>query len=240
LAATLGLIGVCGFAASQLGDIGKASNATAAIPAGPPLSLTERVLAPSAIPGMVAMQQPTVVRSAAEWATTVEQSLSPARETARLRALGYVAGVAEQLHSDVAEQRLGGVAEQRLGGVAEQLHGRYPVMAEAISVVEHYRSPASARAELAYQYAHLNDSHSAKFVTFPVGIPYARGVSITGADKVGLNVMFADGPNYYVVGAGAPSNARNAPTRAQLISAAGFLYLSINGCVARADQPRAS
>jgi hypothetical protein len=212
LAATLGLIGAGGFAVSQLGGGGKASPAAAAVPARPPLRLTDRVLSAGAIPGMVAIQSPSVVRSASRWATTVEQSLSPARETARLRALGYV------------------------GGLAEQLHGRYPVMAEGISVVEQYRSPAGARAELAYQYARLKHSANSKFATFPVAIPGGHGVSVTSAGTVGLNVMFAAGPYYYVVGTGAPSDSRSTPSQAQLVAAAQVLDLTISGCVGRPDQ----
>ncbi len=210
LTAALGLLAVGGYAAAQLGDTGTGNPAAAAMPR--PLQLTDRVLTPSAFAGFVETQQPTVVRSPSAWATTFEASRSPARETGRLQALGYV------------------------GGVAEQLHGRYPLMAQAISVVEQYRSASSARAELAYQYSQLKNSHSAKAVTFPVGIPGGRGVSVTGAGYVGLNVMFTEGPYYYIVGTGSPANAHGVPTPTQLVGAAGTLYMSINGCVAQSKQ----
>jgi hypothetical protein len=214
--AALGVIGVCGIAAWQLGTIGNASNPTTTLAAGVPMSLTQRVLAPSEFSGMIVTPQPTVLRSASAWATNVEQSSSPARETARLQALGYV------------------------GGVDEQLHGRYPMTAAGVSVVEQFRSAAGAQAELAYRYKRLRNSHGVRVGTFPVAIPGAQGVSVTGGGTVGRNVMFAEGPYYYLVGVGAPSHARHLLSGPQLASAAGFLYLSLNGCVAQPGQSRAS
>ena len=211
--ALLGVVGVWCWAGSQLVGTG---NATAAAPTGPPLALTARVLGASAIPGMVATHPTAVARSASEWATTVDSSRSASRETARLRALGFA------------------------GGAAEQLHGLYPLTAEAISIAEQYRSPAGARAELAYQYSRLEDSPGAKVATFPTGIPGARGVSVTAAGSTGLNVMFAVGRYYYLVGTGSPSSARNVSGRPQLTRAAGVLYLTVNGCVSRGDPRRAS
>jgi len=165
---------------------------------------------------MIATHPTAVARSASEWAATVDSSRSPSRETARLRALGFA------------------------GGATEQLHGLYPLTAEAISIAEQYRSPAGARAELAYQYSRLENSPGAKVATFPTGIPGARGVSVTAAGSTGLNVMFAVGRYYYLVGTGSPSSAHNVSGRPQLTRAAGVLYLTVNGCVSRGDPRRAS
>ena len=211
--ALLGLVGACSWAGAQLVGTG---NASAAAPTGPPLPLTARVLGVSALPGMVATHPTAVARSASEWAATVDSSRSPSRETARLRTLGFA------------------------GGAVEQLHGLYPLAAEAISIAEQYRSAAGARAELAYQYSRLEASPGARVATFPTGIPGARGVSVTAAGSTGLNVMFAVGRYYYLVGTGSPSSARNVPGRPQVTRAAGGLYLTVNGCVSHTDRRHAS
>jgi hypothetical protein len=209
----LGLVGACSWAGSQLVGTG---NASVTAPTGPPLPLTARVVGASTLPGMVATHATAVAQTASEWATTVDSSRSPSQETARLRALGFA------------------------GGAAEQLHGLYPMAAEAISIAEQYRSATGARAELAYQYSRLEHSPGAKVATFSAGIPGARGVSVTAAGSTGLNVMFAVGRYYYLVGTGSPSSARNVPGRPQLTSAAGVLYLTVNGCVSRGDPRVAS
>ncbi len=94
-----------------------------------PAHLPQRVLPASALHGFITTQRPEVMRSAQTWAVRAERSTSPSREAARLERLGFVAGV------------------------REQLHGRFPLAAEAVSVVERYRTPAGARGELAYQRA---------------------------------------------------------------------------------------
>jgi hypothetical protein len=177
--------------------------------------LAEQVVPVSALPGFVSMHKPSVVNSSQAWASTEELAPNATGETARLSKLGYVAGI------------------------REQLHGIYPKAAEAISLAEQFRSAKAAQAELAYQYGRLVHSPGAKLTTFAVGIPGARAVTIRGAGNVGQNVMFAAGPYYYEVGMGSPSGGNLASTRAQLVSAAGFLYLEVNGCVAPASRPGA-
>jgi hypothetical protein len=186
-----------------------------AIPAVSSLEMADRVVPTSALPGFIATQQPAVARSAQAWASKVELATNASSETARLSGLGYVAGI------------------------REQLHGIYPKAAEAVSVTEQFSSAKGAQAELAYRYDKLVHSTGAKPTTFAVGIPSARGVTVAGAGNVGQNVMFAVGPYYYEVGMGSPSGANLASSRAQLVSAAGFLYLEVNGCVAPISRPGA-
>jgi hypothetical protein len=177
--------------------------------------LVDHVVTPAAFPGFVRPQRPTVIWSPAAWAA-IERSTSPARETARLRALGF---------------------EQ---AIDEELHGRFPLSVDAISIVERYRTPAGARAELSHQYAQLVNSPGVEVSRFPVGIPSARAVRTMGGGFVGLNVLFSVGPYYYIVAAGYPSGAPGAPTPARLIAAAGSLYLAVTGCAAPASPGRAS
>jgi hypothetical protein len=184
---------------------------TQTVPATGPLPVNDRVLQTSEVPGYLVTGPPPVDRTAAVWATSGEGVTGSqiTAETARLQRLGFVAGV------------------------AEHLHGQYPLMVEELSLVEQYRSPSGARAELASQYAHdrsRSAGQAAKFVTFPVtAIPGALGWQIADSNVVGINVLFADGAFYYVVGAGFPPNARGAPTRNQVASEATSLYRLVHG-----------
>jgi hypothetical protein len=204
-AAAVATLGVGGYGASQLSRDGGASTAVASLQVNLPLSA--RVLVPSVLPRFVVTRHPLPISNPSAWAT-VERSPSPLSEGARLGALGFV------------------------GGVAEQLHGQHPVDAQAISIVEQFRTSSGARRELAYQYAQLKNQLGEKLSTFSVpGIPGARGVRITGGATAGSKVLFAAGSYYYVVGAGSASSSHGAPGQWRLSAAAGWLYLASRGCV---------
>jgi hypothetical protein len=193
--------------------IGRTASSAASAGSGiPSLSLTDRVFSPSAFPGFIRLQQPVVVRTAAAWATGAEQSTRAARETERLQRLGFVAGV------------------------DEHLHGRYPVAAEVVSVVEQYRSAAGARAELAYQYKQSTNTtpgSRVRLTRFAVGgIPSAVGFEVDDAHTTGINVMFTNGRFFYVLGSGFPHRAYGAPTQQMMIAGAGSMYTLVNGCFA--------
>ena len=124
-------------------------------------------------------------------------------------------------------QRLGFIA-----GVNEQLHGVYPVKAEAVSIVEHFRSAEAARAELAYRYRTLTSGHARELERFSVeGIPGALGWGERAGATTDTNVMFTSGSYYYLVGTGVDGAEHGAPSRVNLIAAAQTLYLMNNGCV---------
>jgi hypothetical protein len=121
-----------------------------------------------------------------------------AREVARLQRLGFVAAVGERLHPSG-------------GGPAEGL-----------SIVEQLRSPGSARREVAFALAH---NHGPGFSEFAVpAIPGARGFGGSSSATSGINVAFAKGSYYYLVGAGWPAGTASVPTRATVIAAALRLY----------------
>jgi hypothetical protein len=203
--AALATLGIGIYAGFQLAGSGAATNASVA-PMNAPLST--RVLAPSALPGFIRTADSAPVRSAYDWAL-VERSQNPARETARLRTLGF------------------------LGGFDEQLHGRYPNAAAAVSVVERYRSPSGASRELAYQYAQLQHQPGQRVSTFAVpGVPGAHGVRIQGQRNADLNVLFSSGSDFYVIGSGFPAGSQGAPTETLLSNAAATLFLTNAGCVA--------
>ncbi len=176
-----------------------------------PLTLPQRVLPDSALHGFISTQRPTAVRSAQTWAARVERSTTPAREAVRLEHLGFVAGI------------------------REQLHGRFPLAAEAVSVVERYRKPAGARAELAYQRTMAESAWADEHVTplHAIAIPGAVGWIARGPHIAAVNIMFSVGREFYLVGSGAAPGTHGAPTAGQMIGAAQLENLIANGCVAK-------
>jgi len=176
-----------------------------------PAPLTQQVLPASALHGFITTQRPAVTRSAQTWAARVERSATPAREAARLERLGFVAGV------------------------REQLHGRFPLAAEAVSVVEQYRTLVGARAELAYQRMMAESSWADEHVTLLRGIavPGALGWIARGPHLAAVNIMFSSGRDFYIVGLGGAPGTRGAPTAGQMVAAAQLENLIANGCVAK-------
>ena len=123
-----------------------------------------------------------------------------ASEAAKLKALGFIAGITEHL----------GPA-QGIGATGE-----------AISLVEQFRSAHGANGEVAAQ---LKQALARGETAFAVpGIPGARGFGSSTASPPDANVAFPVGAYYYLVGFGS-----SAPTRSQLITAAQRLYRRVRG-----------
>jgi len=123
-----------------------------------------------------------------------------ASEAARLKALGFIAGIIEQLGPAGAAGATG----------------------EAISLVEQFRSAHGANGEVADQ---LKQALARGESAFAVpGIPGARGFGSSTASPPDANVAFPVGAYYYLVGFGS-----SAPTRSQLITAAQRLYRRVRG-----------
>jgi hypothetical protein len=180
---------------------GRGSTA-ATLPPGTPAALRGPhggVLLAGDLAGFVPQGYEAPSTSAQSW---VAEYPPPQRapEAARLKALGFVAGIVERL-------------APVQGGSVNQ---------EAISLVEQYRSPNGAKGEVAAQ---LNQAHTRGETTFPVaGIPEARGWGTSAASPPDANVAFPVGAYYYLVGFGS-----SAPTRSQLITAAQRLYGRVRG-----------
>jgi hypothetical protein len=158
--------------------------------------MARRVLAAGDLAGFAPYGQPGLGLDAASWA--VKDQYPPslrARETARLRSLGFLAG---------ARQRL----TPANGGPAE-----------AISVVERFRTPSAARAELR---AELRLYGHGQVFDVPA-ISGGRGFAGASGEASGQNVAFTKGPYLYLLGAGAPTGVPS-PSRAVLIAAAVRLY----------------
>jgi hypothetical protein len=95
-----------------------------------------------------------------------------------------------------------------------------------------FGSPAAARHEVIVFRAKVRAAHSAPgdvFATFTApAIPGARAYALSSNGNEGLDVTFADGPYYFLVGAGGPAGAPDAATRAQLLAAAATLYRRVH------------
>jgi len=176
---------------------------------GVTMPLADRIVPASVFPGFFSPTPAGVVTSARAWVTTVEQSRDATRETQRLQGLGFT------------------------GGVQERLFARYPGQAETISIAERYRTSAGAQAELAYQRGttlRLSRTTREKLSLLrSVGVPGAFGWVVRSGRFTGVNVMFASGPYYYLVGSGSPSGGAASP--AHVTAGAQFLYLLVHGCV---------
>jgi hypothetical protein len=123
-----------------------------------------------------------------------------ASEAARIKALGFIAGINERL-------------APAQGGRGNE---------EAISLVEQFRSAHGANGEVAAQ---LKQALARGETAFAVpGIPGARGFGSSSATPPDANVAFPVGAYYYLVGFGS-----SAPTRSQLITAAQRLYRRVRG-----------
>jgi hypothetical protein len=163
-------------------------------PAGS-LTLSQRLVAPTGPGGFVRMTAPSAV---------------PA--TARLRGLGFV------------------------GGLNEQLHGVYPMQAQAVSIVERFGSAAAATAELNYRYdvATTRATRSGAVVRLGhvAGIPGAVAWSLRDHGTAAANVAFTSGPYFYLVGTASPSGASGTPGLKGIVVAAQSQYLQAGGCLA--------
>jgi hypothetical protein len=152
------------------------------------------VLARNELPGFIG-GQPTVDRNVHAWLTddqTPPGQMAP--ETKTLRRLGFVAG-----------------AREDLTGSGEP----------GLSIVEQFGSPAGARTELANQLRTFKAA-DVGYTPFPVpGIPGALGLGAK-APPPGLNVAFASGDYYYLVGEEVP--AVTTGTERTLVAAAQHLH----------------
>jgi hypothetical protein len=156
------------------------------------LPLTQRVLKAGQFAGMKPSSPPTVIRSAAAFAQ------SDTTLAARLRQLGFVAAVPEQLVTPGNPNRYG------------------------LSLVVQLSSAANAKAALKAQYG-----SNGPWTLFTVtGIPGAVGFEQSGPQGAqgGRNIGFALGPYYYLVGAGWQKDAKNAIPRSALQTAALLMY----------------
>jgi hypothetical protein len=190
----------CGSSSSSTATTASTGTGRAAVtpPPGTPAALRGAhggMLRAGELPGF-SPAHPTLSTSAQSWVAEGPPD-QRASEAASLKALGFVAGLNEQL-----APAKGGVADE--GGV---------------SLVEQFRSARGANDEIAAQLKQALKRGESAFTV--AGIPGARGFGYSGS-TTDANVAFAVGPYYYLIGFDTGSTGR--PTRAQLIAAAQGLY----------------
>jgi hypothetical protein len=176
--------------------------------AGPyDLPLAQRVLRAGEFPGYTPPSGGRVDADPRAWSQEVGPPVDPTKEAARLRRAGFVGGLAEYL--------------PRTAGSGE-----------ALSVVVRFGSPAAASHEAVVFDAKIRAAHSGSGDTFATfagpAIPGARAYAVSSNGNAGLDVTFADGPYYFLVGAGGPAGAPDGATRAQLLAAAATLYRRVH------------
>jgi hypothetical protein len=170
--------------------------------------LAQRLVQPGELAGFVPGGPPQIFRTARAWATGSVPTRELVRETARLRRLGFVVAIAQFF---------------KRGGRDRQ----------AVSYAVQVGSDRDGRAQLFHFY---EDSKAAvrapeRFVPFAVpGIPGARGFDRSSRGAIGgHNILFADGPFFYFVGAAHEGSAQRFRIRAEVIAAAVALYGRVRG-----------
>ena len=208
---TLAFSGCGGSSTSSSRTTGKATTASSGtgaaavtLPPGTPAALRGAhggVLLAGDLPRFVPAGQ-LKLSTSAQSAVAEDPPEQRAAEEARLKALGFIAGLNEPLVPSAGSITTG----------------------EAISLVELFRSSHGANGEVASQ---LQLALKRGEIAFAVpGIPGARGFGFS-ASNTDANVAFPVGAYYYLVGFGVPT--ASAPTRAQLITAAQRLYRRVRG-----------
>lgn len=197
--ALVALVSACGASHTSSSRPPVRSTAPAST-AAPQADITRGLLTSSELPaGFAPSGQPTIATNVQVYA---KQEQTPATqmasETARLRRLGFVAAASQNLNAGPGAQ----------------------AGAQGVSLVEQYRSNAGARAELGNQVSSFRSS-TGNVATFPVpGIPNAVGFGTPGLG-VGVNLAFADGNYFYLVGEAVPNTRTN---KQAVIVAAQKLY----------------
>jgi hypothetical protein len=121
-------------------------------------------------------------------------------ESARLRHIGFVAGISEPLASSTNTDRYG------------------------LTGVEQFKTAKGASAELVHALA-----TNGPWTLFTVpGVPGARGFEQDGSAG-GRNVAFTHGDDYYIVGSGWQKKAPDGVPRATMIAVAQTLYHHVGG-----------
>ena len=175
---------------------GLAGTAFAASEAGG-LTLQQRVLRPNEFKGFTPVGSHRVTRSVAVWA-------GPTPLVGELLKAGFVAGVAERLHSSALN-------------------------ADALSKVARFRTANGAGADVRSQLAFYRTAVGT-YTPFSVPqIPGAHGYTALGGGVKGYNILFTDRVFQYLVGTGFGASQTKAPSRAQLINVAADLYRRVRG-----------
>jgi hypothetical protein len=172
------------------------SSSTAAASPQPAAGIAARLLADNDLRGFTA-SPPAVNTTARSWVTAEE--LPPTQvdsEFAKLTRLGFIRGAREDLTM-----------------------GNTP----GLSLFEQFHTNKAARTELAVDTAPASAGPGYKRFAVP-GIPGARGFTVIQSGQGGVNVAFAKGPYYYLVGQELATGESTKASIANVIAAAQHLY----------------
>jgi len=162
------------------------------------LSITSHVLINNELNGFKPAH-PLVDHTVSAWlAHNLDPTVPLASETKRLTRLGFVAGATEHLTG--------------------------PDRRDGLSTVEQFKTPAGARLELANE---LKTFKATVPGYDPFAIPGIPGAFGYAADGPGLNIGFASGDYYYLVGEFV--STVSASSKAMLTAAADRLYRRVHG-----------
>ncbi len=119
-------------------------------------------------------------------------------------------------------RRLGltGAVREDLTWAAANAVGSTNPLAAGLSIVEQFRTPAAARSELTAELPTLGPGTAIKVT----GVPGARGYSSTGGGQDFANVLFASGPDLYLVGAEWQTSLKRKMSLQELVAAAQHEY----------------
>jgi len=202
MAAAIVLAGCGSTSHQQATTTSVAASPNVALPAGPPpAAIKGRVLTVGELAGYAPGKTHFTNSAAGEVADLPISEQGP--EAARLQSLGFVAALREQLTPVSTGSSEG----------------------EAISIAEQFRSPRAARTQLAFIVGHDTGGAFTPFVV--PGIPGAHGWAESSQGGA-INIAFADGPYYYIVGAGWQPGQPQPPTQSTMIAATQRLYSRVH------------
>lgn len=203
--AATSLTGCGGSKSSATSTTSRGASGQAAGASSAAAGIRGRVLTEGELAGFTPAPRSAVEFTPEAWLTAAQTPPTQmASETARLKRLGFVAGVREDL----------------IGGYG-QLDG--------LSVVEKFRTPTAARSEVAVQEAYSKQGlgPTDRYFTFAApGIPTGHGFGVSSTGSAGMNVVFADGDYYYLVGEG--GGALSDLKHSALVAAAQSLYRRVH------------
>lgn len=193
---------------SACGGSSKPKTATSSSPGGEivgPQTLIDRLPPTAQFPRLHPISQPNLITSPIVWVASGGIPGTPGqRDAARLRRMGFVAAVQEELGSDP------------------------PVTAEVDIQVEQFRGSGAATAERAYRLSQARStgrSPGYKFKRFAVaGVPGAVGYSIKQAATTTDAVVFAAGTDFYLLQSVLPAPSGRIVTERQLSIEAAAWY----------------
>jgi hypothetical protein len=148
--------------------------------------------------------EPITATNPQAWAA-VDQ-FAPGQRSAivgRLRRLGFTGG-----------------AREGLTWAAPNAAGSTTPLAAGLSVVEQFRTPAAARSELTVELPTLGPGNAIKVS----GVPGAGGYSSTGSGQEFADVLFASGPDLYLVGAEWQASIKRKMSLQELVAAVQHEY----------------